>query len=109
MNQERDPAELLTRRDLLKVINAALLTLGTAPAVPALTGNAASPASETNHFREIENTWIPRPDGVKLAARIWLPDPADHPVPAIFNYCPYFARLFTRPGDDMRFPYYASH
>jgi putative CocE/NonD family hydrolase len=46
---------------------------------------------------------------VKLAARIWLPENAErHPVPAIFNYCPYFARLFTRSGDDARFPYFAS-
>lgn len=60
--------------------------------------------------REIENTWIPMPDGVKLAARIWLPESAqEYPFPAIFNYCPYFARLFYRPGDDARFPYYSSH
>jgi putative CocE/NonD family hydrolase len=109
MNEECDPAELPTRRDLLKAINAALLALGTAPALPAFTGNAQSASAGTNNFREIENTWIPMPDGVKLAARIWLPEPAGRPVPAIFNYCPYFARLFTRPGDDTRFPYYASH
>jgi uncharacterized protein len=109
MNHECDPAELLTRRDLLKVINAALLALGTAPAVPAFTGNALPSPTGTNKVREIENTWIPMPDGVKLASRIWLPESGQHPVPAIFNYCPYFARLFTRPGDDTRFPYYASH
>ena len=44
MNDECDPAELLTRRGLLKALNAALLALGTAEAV--------------------------MPDGVKLAARI---------------------------------------
>jgi uncharacterized protein len=61
-----------------------------------------------HEVREIENTWIVMPDGVKLAARIWLPEGAErHPVPAILNYVPYFARLFTRPGDDARFPYYA--
>jgi hypothetical protein len=109
MNDECDPAELLTRRGLLKAINATLLALGTAEAVPAFTGNALSSPTGTNNIREIENTWIPMPDGVKLAARIWLPEPGEHPVPAIFNYCPYFARLFTRPGDDARFPYYASH
>ena len=33
--------------------------------------------------REIENTWIPMPDGTRLAARIWLPEDAvDDPVPA---------------------------
>jgi putative CocE/NonD family hydrolase len=60
--------------------------------------------------REIENTWIEMPDGVRLAARIWLPaSAAQHPVPAIFNYCPYYARLFTRGEDETRYPYYAAH
>jgi putative CocE/NonD family hydrolase len=59
--------------------------------------------------REIENTWIEMPDGVRLAARIWLPEDAErHPVPAIFNYCPYYARLFTRAEDETRYPFYAS-
>lgn len=49
-------------------------------------------------------------DGVKLAARIWLPEGgSSRRVPAIFNYCPYYARLFTRSGDDARLPYFASH
>ena len=61
-------------------------------------------------MREIENTWIVMPDGVRLAARIWVPVGAERQrIPAIFNYCPYFARLLTRPDDDARFPYYASH
>jgi len=39
--------------------------------------------------REIENLWIPMPDGVKLAARIWLPEDAEaDPVPAIRSICP---------------------
>ena len=43
--------------------------------------------------REIENTWIPMPDGTKLAARIWLPEDAeDDPVPAILEYLPYRKR-----------------
>jgi uncharacterized protein len=59
---------------------------------------------------EIENTWIEMPDGVRLAARIWLPEGAEqHPVPAILNYCPYYARLFTRGEDETRYPYYAAH
>lgn len=62
-----------------------------------------------HEVREIEHTWMPMRDGIRLAARIWLPaGVADRPVPAIFNYCPYFARLFTRPMDDARFPYYAA-
>ncbi|NNF46583.1 MAG: hypothetical protein HKN69_07415, partial [Desulfofustis sp.] len=36
---------------------------------------------------QVENVWIPMPDGVRLAARIWLPeDAATNPVPAILEY-----------------------
>ena len=36
--------------------------------------------------REIENTFITMPDGVKLAARIWMPADADkNPVPMILE------------------------
>ncbi len=34
--------------------------------------------------REIENLFIPLPDGCRLAARLWMPADADRdPVPAI--------------------------
>ena len=37
-------------------------------------------------IRELENVWIPMPDGCHLAARIWLPEDAEtHPVPAILQ------------------------
>jgi uncharacterized protein len=108
-----------TRREMLVGLNATLLAAGTGEALNALGAGsadlaprAAPPAagSGPHGVREIENTWIVMSDGVRLAARIWLPEGAERrPVPAIFNYCPYFARLFTRPGDDTRFPYYASH
>ena len=43
--------------------------------------------------REIENLWVPMPDGVRLAARVWLPEDAeDNPVPAILEYIPYRKR-----------------
>ena len=43
--------------------------------------------------REVENCWIPMPDGTKLAARIWLPEDAEaDPVPAILEYLPYRKR-----------------
>lgn len=58
--------------------------------------------------REIEHSWITMGDGVRLAARIWLPE-TTQPVPAILTYSPYFARLFTRAGEDARFPYYAKY
>ncbi|MDH3662358.1 MAG: CocE/NonD family hydrolase [Alphaproteobacteria bacterium] len=60
--------------------------------------------------REIENIWIPMPDGVKLAARIWLPEDAeDDPVPAILEYLPYRKRDGTVERDHLTHPYFAGH
>ncbi|MFW5870462.1 MAG: CocE/NonD family hydrolase, partial [Candidatus Sumerlaeota bacterium] len=60
--------------------------------------------------REIEHTTIPMSDGVKLAARIWLPEDAeDHPVPAILEYIPYRKRDFTAIRDSEMQPYVAGH
>lgn len=60
--------------------------------------------------REIENTWIPMPDGTRLAARIWLPDDAeDDPVPAILEYLPYRKRDGTVERDHLTHPYFAGH
>ncbi len=60
--------------------------------------------------REIENTWIPMPDGTKLAARIWLPEDAeDDPVPAILEYLPYRKRDGTVERDHLTHPYFAGH
>jgi predicted acyl esterase len=40
--------------------------------------------------REIENLMIPMGDGVRLAARVWLPTDAEaDPVPAILEMIPY--------------------
>jgi putative CocE/NonD family hydrolase len=48
-------------------------------------------------FKVIENQWIPMPDGVRLAARFWIPEGADaKPVPVVWEYLPY--RLW----DDLR-------
>ena len=58
--------------------------------------------------REIENSWIPMPDGTKLAARIWLPEDAeDDPVPAILEYLPYRKRDGTVARDQLTHPYFA--
>lgn len=60
--------------------------------------------------REIENTWIPMPDGTRLAARIWLPEDAeDDPVPAILEYLPYRKRDGTVARDHLTHPYFAGH
>lgn len=60
--------------------------------------------------REIENLWIPMPDGVKLAARIWLPEDAEaDPVPAVLEYLPYRKRDGTAERDALTHPYFAGH
>ena len=59
---------------------------------------------------EIEHTWIPTRDGTRLAARIWLPEGAEHdPVPAILEYIPYRKRDLTRGRDATHHPYFAGH
>ncbi len=49
-------------------------------------------------------------DGVRLAARIWLPEDAERePVPAILEYIPYRHRDNTRSRDQRMHPYFAGH
>ena len=53
----------------------------------------------------IETVWIPMPDGIRLAARLWLPDEAEHsPVPCILEYIPYRRRDRTRMRDESMHP-----
>jgi len=60
--------------------------------------------------RKLENLWIPMPDGVRLAARAWIPRSADDdPVPAILEYIPYRKRDFTRLRDDVMHAWFAGH
>ena len=61
-------------------------------------------------FEEIENLWIPMPDGARLAARMWLPvDARKNPVPAILEYIPYRKRDFMRLRDEPIHRYFAGH
>jgi hypothetical protein len=63
----------------------------------------------TRPIRDIENLWIPLPDGTRLAARMWLPEDADaNPVPAILEYIPYRKRDFTRFRDESMHPWFAA-
>ena len=60
--------------------------------------------------REIENTFIPLAEGIRLAARIWLPEDAEtDPVPAILEFLPYRKRDGTSERDALSHPYYAGH
>jgi putative CocE/NonD family hydrolase len=61
-------------------------------------------------IQTLENVWIPMPDGVRLAARVWLPQDAhQQPVPAILEYIPYRKRDSTRPRDELMYPWFAGH
>ncbi len=58
----------------------------------------------------VENLWIPMPDGVRLAARMWLPEDASAlPVPAIIDCLPYRKRDGLRSRDEAIYPYFAGH
>jgi putative CocE/NonD family hydrolase len=63
-----------------------------------------------NRVRVIEHVRIQMPDGIQLAARIWLPENADAaPVPAILEYIPYRRRDSTRARDDVMHGWFAGH
>ena len=59
-------------------------------------------------IKEIEHHPIRMPDGIELAARLFLPVSKD-PVPAILEYIPYRKRDFTRARDEGMHPYFASY
>lgn len=57
-----------------------------------------------------ENLWIKMPDGVRLAASLWLPKSAVvEPVPAILEYIPYRKRDSMRSRDTQIYTYFAGH
>jgi putative CocE/NonD family hydrolase len=63
-----------------------------------------------HRVREIEHVWIPMPDGIRLSARLWLPeDAAAHPVPAILEYVPYRKRDLLRARDEPMHRWFAGH
>ncbi len=75
----------------LAAIGGPLLLTERSSAAPAWSLPAKRP------FKVIENEWIPMHDGVRLAARLWIPEGVEtHPVPVVWEYLPY--RLW----DDLR-------
>ena len=76
-----------------------------------MTDSGARLVTEFGHeVVEIEHTWIPMPDGVRLSARMWMPaDAHTRPVPAVLEYIPYRKRDGTRVHDDCRHRYWAGH
>ena len=56
--------------------------------------------------REVEHTWVPMPDGVRLSARLWLPET---PAPAVLEYIPYRKRDMVRLRDERNHAFFARH
>nr|WP_026246480.1 CocE/NonD family hydrolase [Streptomyces sp. SID8379] len=48
----------------------------------------------------VRHLWIPLADGTRLAARVWLPDGAARPAPAILEYIPYRKNDATASRDN---------
>ena len=59
---------------------------------------------------EFEDMGIVMPDGVRLSARVWMPEEAAaQPVPAVLEYIPYRKRDGTLPRDELMHAYVAGH
>ncbi len=59
-------------------------------------------------IKVLEHVYIPMSDGVRLAARIWMPaDAYEVPVPAVLEYIPYRKRDFKAVRDDQIHGYFA--
>ncbi|MFP4431000.1 MAG: CocE/NonD family hydrolase [Spirochaetaceae bacterium] len=61
-----------------------------------------------HRVRHVEHTTIPMRDGIKLAARMWIPESTE-PVPALLEFIPYRKRDMTRRRDALTHPYFAGH
>lgn len=61
-------------------------------------------------FSRVETAWIPMPDGVRLAATLWLPlDAAQTPAPAVLEFLPYRRRDGTAWRDETNYPVFAAN
>jgi hypothetical protein len=58
--------------------------------------------------RTVDNVYIPLRDGVKLSARLWLPE-TEEPAPAVLEYIPYRKNDGKAERDSMIHPYFAEH
>lgn len=58
----------------------------------------------------VDNTFIELPDGVRLAARLWIPSGAQaQPCPAIFEFVPYGKSTATEARDAINHGFFAGH
>ena len=56
--------------------------------------------------REVEHVWIPVSGGVRLSARLWLPE---RRAPAVLEYIPYRKRDLVRVRDERNHAFFARH
>ncbi|MCF8040144.1 MAG: CocE/NonD family hydrolase [Desulfohalobiaceae bacterium] len=64
--------------------------------------------TQLNTISILEHVWIPLSDGIRLAAKIWLPESAEEtPVPAILEYIPYRKRDVEAVTDSITHGYFA--
>lgn len=69
------------------------------------------PGTHVMHQIDVtDHLWIRMPDGVQLAARLWLPKGArSAPVPALLEYIPYRKADMVRARDERNHPFFAAH
>ena len=90
-----------SRRDVLKAAGALPVLLSTTDLHSTSTPRPWTLPHE-RRVRVIENTWLTMADGIRLSARIWLPDgPGEPPAPAVFEYIPYRKRDSYRGHDNI--------
>ena len=66
-------------------------------------------ADGAGRYERLDHVVIPMPDGVRLAARLWIPSGAEaNPVPAILEYIPYRKNDLKAVRDQARFSYFAA-
>ena len=66
--------------------------------------------SRVTRVREIEHCWIPVSGGIRLSARLWLPEaPAGEPTPALLEYIPYRKRDMVRVRDERNHAFFGRH
>jgi putative CocE/NonD family hydrolase len=103
---------MTSRRRVLGLIGAAIpswVLPSRAPAARERTrAVSSSVAVDDPRVKVIENVWIPMTDGVRLAARVFLPAAAStSPAGAVLEYLPYRKRDVYRYRDDVAGPFLA--
>ncbi len=83
---------------------------GHPPTTPREATATVTVADCTGRYQRHDHVAIPMPDGVRLAARLWIPLGAGaDPVPAILEYIPYRKNDLYAVRDQARFSYFAAH